>query len=160
MIKAPPEVNVQPVAQVVLQAVRLHPNAIVPRYANGPHLDNAMDLFVPESVTIRPGDTRVIGTGWKLVAPPGYGLFILPRSGLSLKTDLRIPNSPGLVDHGYRGEFGVLVWNKGDYSIHIKAGERIAQVVAIPLPTMEVLVVDEDQILGEDRGGGLGSTGV
>ena len=144
---------------VTIQAVKLHPDAVVPRYANGPDLDNALDLYVPRDVSIRPGETKVVGTGWKLVAPHGHGIFVVPRSGLSLKTGLRVANAPGLVDHGYRDEVGVILWNTGDGSLLIRRGDRIAQIVAIPLPTMQVVVVDESEIQGVGRGGGFGSTG-
>ena len=144
---------------VALDVALVRPGAIAPRYANGPNLDNALDLFLAQDLTVRPGETVVAPLGIKLNIPVGYGLFILPRSGVSRKTDVRIANAPGLIDHGYKDEVGVLVWNKGEDSLLCRAGERIAQACLIETPEILVRVVPEDQIKGEDRGGGWGSTG-
>lgn len=136
---------------------RVRPGAILPAYANGPHLDNGVDLYVCEDVVIRPGETVPVPTGWKMGVPLGWGLLILPRSGTSLRTTLRIANSPGLIDHGYRDEVQVLVWNAGSADVTVGAGNRIAQAVLVSTP---VLVPEEVPCIGgPNRGGGLGSTG-
>lgn len=137
--------------------VRCHKQAIQPRYAHGSGVDNAVDLFACERYVVQPGDTKVVPIGWALKTPPGYGLFVLPRSGASLKTDVRIANAPGLVDHGYRGEVGVLIWNKGDDQIVINPGDRIAQAVLLETPAM--MFVEVDSLDDTPRGlGGFGST--
>ena len=138
---------------VAIDVALVRPGAIAPRYANGPNLDNALDLFLAQDLVVRPGETVVAPLGIKLNIPLGYGLFILPRSGVSKKTDVRIANAPGLIDHGYKDEVGVLVWNKGEDSLLCRAGERIAQACLIETPEILVRVVPEDQINGEDRGG-------
>jgi dUTP pyrophosphatase len=83
---------------------------------------------------------------------------VLPRSGTSLKTAIRVANAPGLVDSDYRGEVGVIVWNSGRETIKIEAGERIAQVTLMPTPKVFIDVVEElsETVRGE---GGFGSTG-
>lgn len=135
-----------------------HPEAIVPRYAHGPGEDNGVDLFAVERTVIRPGETVVVATGWAMKVPLGFGFFVLPRSGTSLKTDVRIANGPGLIDQGYRGEVGVLVWNKGENEIIIHPGDRIAQGVLLETPAMGFVVVQK--LDDTSRGGaGYGSTG-
>lgn len=127
-----------------------------------------------------PGETKVIPTGLKVAIPEGYELQVRPRSGLSLKTPLRIANAPGTIDSGYRGEIGVIISNMtpisadycSTYSVdetggkpgiyEIKKGDRIAQIVLCRYETMEFEVVEEGRVqtLGLNRGGGFGSTGI
>lgn len=152
--------------------------AILPKYANPG--DAGMDVYAAEDITVKPGETIVVPTGLKLAIPEGYELQIRPRSGLSLKTPLRIPNSPGTIDSGYRDELGILVNNnsetdceqnaemlftldekgnkKGTYII--RKGDRIAQMVLQVVPRMELTAVDSVNGIGTDRGGGFGSTGI
>lgn len=73
--------------------------------------DGAMDLYATEDVEIAPGESKIIKTGIKCALPLGYAFLIQPRSGLSSRTHMRIPNSPGLIDSGYRGEIGVIIEN-------------------------------------------------
>ena len=158
-------------AQIRIQLTR--PTARVPTYAHGPERDNGVDLYAAEDVIVRPGETAIVPLGFKLALPHGYGLFVLPRSGLSFKTPIRVANGPGLIDHGFREEAGVIVWNTAQEgsslelapgvkanskSIHIKAGDRIAQAVLIHTPLMCFNVVDELDETG--RGEGFGSSGV
>lgn len=155
-------------AHIRLQLTR--EGARVPTYAHGPQLDNGVDLYAAEDVIVAPGETAVVPLGFKLALPPGYGLFVLPRSGLSLKTTLRVANGPGLIDHGFREEAGVIVWNTASRDnplagpgavrppLKISKGDRIAQAVLIHTPVMQFSVVDD---LGEtERGAGFGSSGV
>ncbi len=152
--------------------------AILPKYANPG--DAGMDVYAAEEVTIMPGETVVVPTGLKLAIPEGYEIQVRPRSGLSLKTPLRIPNSPGTIDSGYRDELGVIVNNssvinenqksdekytldergnkKGAYII--RKGDRIAQIVLQVVPKMVLTKVGSVKSIGTDRGGGFGSTGV
>lgn len=161
---------------------KLSPDVPVPRYATA--LAAGFDLTAAEDVVIAPGETALVRTGLAFEIPPGYELQIRPRSGLSLKTRLRVANSPGTVDADYRGEVAVIVDNihSGDYpdgAVHkygfdvtggrvrglrfgsyiIRKGDRICQGVICPVERAEFTVVDE---LGEtERGGaGFGSTGV
>ncbi|PYG89209.1 dUTP pyrophosphatase [Ruminiclostridium sufflavum DSM 19573] len=152
--------------------------AILPRYANAG--DAGMDVYAAEDVSILPGETVVVPTGLKLAIPEGYEIQVRPRSGLSLKTPLRIPNSPGTIDSGYRDELGIIVNNssevgqnqlkdekrtldekgnkKGTYII--RKGDRIAQIVLQVVPKMLLTRVASVKSIGMDRGGGFGSTGI
>ena len=137
-----------------------------------------MDLRSAVDTEIAPGETKVIPTGLKLAIPEGYEIQIRPRSGLSLKTPLRIANSPGTIDAGYRDELGIIVNNssvinkKIKYDINekgnkegtyvIKKGDRIAQMVLNKIEKIEFVKVNEGKIetIGNNRGGGFGHTGV
>ena len=149
----------------------------LPFYAN-PY-DAGMDVCAAEDTLIQPGQTVVIPTGLRLSIPEGYEIQVRPRSGISLKTPLRLPNSPGTIDAGYRDELGILMTNtscegketsseflsldckgnqKGTYLI--KKGERIAQLVLAQVPRMNLVKVPSVKGIGSDRGGGYGSTGL
>ncbi|HAA26006.1 MAG TPA: aminotransferase [Ruminiclostridium sp.] len=150
----------------------------LPRYANT--WDAGMDVCSAEDVIIRQGETVVVPTGLKFAIPEGYEIQVRPRSGISLRTPLRISNSPGTIDSGYRDELGIIVTNtselytakdddvyytldsggnkKGVY--RIQKGDRIAQLVLQKIPRMRLKVVESVSGLGTDRGGGFGSTGI
>ena len=86
-----------------------HPEAKIPQYA---HIDDSgMDIYALDDYTIAPGETKLIPTGFKVAIPPGYELQVRPKSGRALKTKLRIANTPGTIDAGYRDEVGVIVEN-------------------------------------------------
>lgn len=152
----------------------------VPVYVH--ETDAGMDIFANDEITLAPGETRIIGTGIKVAIPDGYALLIQPRSGQSAKTKLRIANTPGLIDAGYRDEIGVIMENIEppfkdiDYEfdengeIHIKSilhgeaytiapGQRFAQMRLVQVPKAEFVQVESVGEIGEDRGGGFGSTG-
>jgi len=86
-----------------------HPDAKIPQYA---HIDDSgLDIYALDDYTIAPGETKLIPTGIKVALPPGYELQVRPKSGRALKTKLRIANTPGTIDAGYRDEIGVIVEN-------------------------------------------------
>jgi dUTP pyrophosphatase len=95
--------------KVNVKIKRLHPDAVIPRYAH--EFDAGFDLVAVEDTIIEPGETKLVRTGLAMSLPPNYELQIRPRSGISLKTKLRVANAPGTVDAGYRGEIGVIVDN-------------------------------------------------
>ncbi len=139
---------------------KLHPDAVTPKYAtNG---SSGFDLVAIEDTEIEIGATKLVRTGLSIDVGPGYELQVRPRSGLSLKTCLRVANSPGTVDSDYRGEVCVIMYNtvtrNADESYKIKKGDRIAQGVVCPVVQADIEVVD---YLDEtNRGaGGFGSTG-
>ena len=82
-------------------------DAVIPTYAH--EGDAGMDLYAAEDVIIAPGTSVLVPTGLKMAIPVGYEVQIRPRSGVSLKTALRIPNSPGTIDSGYRDEVNVIM---------------------------------------------------
>lgn len=134
----------------------------LPEYANIG--DAGMDVRASEDIVINPGETRVVPTGLRMVIPCGYEIQVRPRSGMSLKTPLRVANTPGTIDSGYRGEIGVILWNSSDsLSYTINKGDRIAQIVMCRYVEMSLTEVDEETILkcSSKRGtGGFGSTGI
>src|SRR5215470_9000518 len=88
-----------------------------------------MDLHAVESVTLDPGVLRLVPTGLTIELPPGFEAQVRPRSGLALKHAIAMPNAPGTVDPGYRGELRVLLLNLGREPYTVRAGDRIAQMI-------------------------------
>ena len=135
---------------------KISPDAILPKYAHPS--DAGADIFAVEETLIPPSSTVLVKTGLKVAIPCGYEIQIRPRSGLSLKTPLRVANAPGTIDSNYRGEICVIMTNTGNNALTINKGDRIAQMVISPSP---MIVWNETDNLDEtDRGdGGFGSTG-
>jgi dUTP pyrophosphatase len=98
---------------------RLHPDAVIPQYAH--EGDAGFDLVAVEDTIIEPGETKIIRTGLAFAIPPGYEMQIRPRSGITLKTKLRV--QLGTIDSGYRGEIGVIVDNIADKYVKFHANE-------------------------------------
>ena len=155
-------------------------NAKLPKYA---HLgDGAMDLYSPADYTINPGESIIIPVDIKVALPYGYAFLIHPRSGLSSKTKLRVANSIGLVDSQYKGNIGVIIENTEPpikdisyefdengkpiitsilhgQSYTISKGERFAQMRLAEVCTVNWVPVQSVEGIGDDRGGGFGSSG-
>lgn len=153
------------------------PDAKMPTYA---HLTDAgMDIYLTEDVTIHPGETVLIPTGIKVAIPLGYELQVRPKSGRSLKSKLRIANTPGTIDAGYRDEIGIIcdnidpvirsadidedgrlynvLWGN---NIMLSKGEKIAQLVLSEVPKAVFYEVEAVSAIENDgRKGGFGSTG-
>ena len=140
-----------------LQIKRLHPAAILPKYAHPG--DAGMDLYALEAVTIEPGQTALVATGIAIALPPNTEAQIRPRSGLALKHSLTVLNSPGTIDEGYRGEIKIILINHGSTAFEVTPGMRIAQMVICPVIYANVTEVSElsDTIRGK---GGFGSSGI
>lgn len=155
---------------------KCHPDAKKPEYAKAG--DAGMDIYAIEDTVIKPGETKIVRTGLKCALPLGYEFEVRPRSGLSVKTPLRIANAPGTIDSGYRDEIGVIVTNieppikdivldeKGMGSIlygqsyTITKGMRFAQLVLKEVPSCTFYEVSDVKEIGFDRAGGFGSSGV
>ncbi len=120
--------------------------------------DAAYDLRSRAELSIAPGATVLVPTGLFLELPPGYEAQIRSRSGLALRHELFLPNAPGTVDAGYRGEVGVIICNRGGRAFRISRGDRIAQMVIAKLPDIELVEVSELGASGRGAGG-FGSTG-
>lgn len=130
----------------------------IPGYAHPG--DAGADLRASESVSIPPGERALIGTGVSIALPEGYAAFVVPRSGLAAKHGITVLNSPGTVDAGYRGEVKVTLLNTDRRStFEVAPGDRIAQMIVMPVSRAEFIPVDElpESIRGA---GGFGSTGV
>ena len=136
---------------------RLHPSAILPRYAHGPTEDAGMDLHAVESVTLEPGRPGLVPTGIAIELPPGYEAQVRPRSGLALKHGITMPNAPATIDPGYRGEIQIILLNLGRAAYTIDVGDRIAQMIVARYESVEWA---EGELAGSMRGdGGFGSSG-
>ncbi|WIB79112.1 dUTP diphosphatase [Curtobacterium sp. MCPF17_002] len=121
--------------------------------------DAGADLVSTEAFVLRPGERRLVGTGLRIALPEGFAAFVVPRSGLAAKHGITIVNSPGTVDSGYRGEIKVSLLNTDEaepYEVHV--GDRIAQLIVMPVPRVSFTRVDElpDSVRGQ---GGFGSSG-
>jgi len=140
-----------------IPVVRQDPTYQLPAFAHAG--DAGADLAAGEAVTIPSGEWALVSTGIAMAIPEGYGGFVLPRSGLAIRTGVTVLNAPGLVDAGYRGEFKVALINHGPEDFEIVIGDRIAQLVimAVARPEYQAVEVLEDTARGS---GGFGSTGV
>lgn len=158
-----------------------HEDAKIPQYSS--IHDAGADVYAIEDVTIHPGETKVIPTGFKLALPPGFAILVHPRSGLSARTKMRVANSIGLCDAGYRDEYKIIIENiepsikdisysfnedgtiKIDSILHgsdiqISKGQRIAQLRLVEVPKIVFYrVTDVNEIDDNNRGGGLGHSG-
>jgi dUTP diphosphatase len=136
---------------------RIHPAAILPVYAHGSGEDAGMDLHAVEEVVLEPGRARLVATGLTLEIPTGFEGQVRPRSGLALKHNITVPNAPGTIDPGYRGEVRVILLNLGAAPYTVHAGDRIAQLIVARYEPVEW---DEGDLAVSGRGvGGFGSSG-
>lgn len=121
----------------------------------------AYDLYSTEEGYIARGETKLIQTGLYLEIPEGWEVQIFPRSGMSVKKGMMVPNSPGLVDPDFRGQIVVGLYNREPTTFHYKVGDRIAQMKIVPSYHIKWVPVDSvDKLSVTDRGaGGFGSTG-
>lgn len=144
-------------AQIEIEIVRLDTDLPLPQRARDD--DAGLDLVARERLVLAAGGGRVVvPTGIAIAIPPGYGGFLLPRSGLALRHGITLANAPGLVDAGYRDEVKVALINTDPAADYIvERGDRIAQLVVLRVPQIswtEVAALD-----GDNRGGGFGHTG-
>jgi dUTP pyrophosphatase len=136
---------------------RLRPDAVLPAYAHGPNEDAGMDLCAVEDTLLEPGVPAPVATGLAIELPSGFEAQIRPRSGLALKHTITLPNAPGTIDPGYRGEIRVILLNLGREPYRISAGDRIAQMV---VARYESVAWFEAELGDSARGaGGFGSSG-
>jgi dUTP diphosphatase len=127
---------------VELAVRRVRPEAILPQRAYAD--DAGLDLAACESVVLGPGERATVGTGLAVAIPPGYAGYVQPRSGLASNHGISMVNSPGLVDSGYRGELRVVLLNTDRrHAFEVEPGMRIAQLVLLPVPHVDLRVVDE-----------------
>jgi len=127
---------------IELPVVRLHEAARLPERAYAG--DAGLDLAACERVELGPGERAVVPTGLAVAIPEGFAGFVQPRSGLAARHGIALVNSPGLIDAGYRGEIRVVLLNT-DHERRFVAepGDRIAQLVVLPLPELELVEVSE-----------------
>lgn len=135
---------------------RLHDAAVLPARAYAG--DAGLDLAACERVVLAPGERATVGTGVAVAIPDGHAGFVQPRSGLAARHGISIVNAPGLVDSGYRGELRVVLLNTDrEHAFTVEPGMRIAQLVVLAVPELEVVEVAE--LPGSERGvRGFGSS--
>ncbi len=121
--------------------------------------DAGVDLYAAAPATLAPGERATVGTGVAVAIPAGHTGLVTPRSGLAQRHGLGIVNAPGVVDSGYRGEIRVILVNHGDAPVSLARGDRIAQLVVVPVAAADLVEVAE--LPDSERGeGGFGSTGL
>jgi len=131
-------------------------NQVAPLYATPGSA--GCDLIASEEVTLAPGKWAAVSTSLYLEIPRGYVAQICPRSGLALRHGVSVLNAPGVIDSDYRGEVKVLLVNHDSLRYTVKKGDRIAQLVFMPVVQVQMKLID--QLTATDRGeGGFGSTG-
>jgi dUTP pyrophosphatase len=147
--------------KIKVPITKIHPDAIIPKYATLG--DAGMDVYALEDVVINPNETKLIRTGIKIAVPGGYYMAAVPKSGISLKTKMRLANTPGTIDSGYRGEICIIVDNIGNEIIHFTKGSKLIQLILQKIPHVEWNEITEEEfnnLSNTDRGsGGFGSTG-
>ncbi len=141
---------------IELQVTRLRPDAVLPSRAYDG--DAGLDLAACERVTLAPGERVTVPTGLAVAIPEDHAGFVQPRSGLAARHGITIVNAPGLVDSGFRGELQVVLLNTdAAHPFTIEPGMRIAQLVVLPVPAVELVEVEE--LRGSERGvRGFGSS--
>jgi len=136
---------------------RLRPEAQLPDYAHGPLEDAGLDLHAAEDALLEPNVPVMVPTGLAIEVPSGCEAQVRPRSGLAAKHAIILPNSPGTIDPGYRGEVRVILLNLGRQAYQIHRGDRIAQLV---VARYEAVEWEESDLSETKRGaGGFGSSG-
>jgi dUTP pyrophosphatase len=136
---------------------RLDPRAVIPARAHPG--DAGLDLVAIEARELAPGGRAAVPTGLAVAIPAGHAGLVVPRSGLARRHGVTVANAPGLIDAGYRGELLVLLVNLGEEPHRVEPGERIAQLLVVPLALpapAEVDTLPESDGRGE---GGFGSSG-
>jgi dUTP pyrophosphatase len=140
-------------------SVLLSEGAIAPSYASDLAAGADVCAFLQQDVTIQPGERALIPTGIKVAIPEGFEIQVRPRSGLALKNQITVLNTPGTVDADYRGEIGVILMNHGKGPFEVTNGMRIAQLIVAPVIQADFVV--EEALSATVRGeGGFGSTGL
>lgn len=139
-----------------LKIKRLHPDAIIPRYATAGAA--CLDLHTVSADTVAPGMACELRTGLAVELPANHVMLVYSRSGHGFKYGVRLANCTGVIDSDYRGEIIVKLRNDGTAPLQFEKGDRIAQAMVLPVPSVEL--IEADELSTTERGaGGFGSTG-
>lgn len=144
----------------VIGIKKIHPDVSLPSRQTPGSAGLDIESYCPESLEISPGECVLVPTGLVMEIPPGYDVEIRPRSGLSTKHLLILPNSPGTIDSDYRGEVKVALLNLGKKSFQITHKMRIAQMILRKSEEFSWEEKDELSAPGNRGSGGFGSTGL
>lgn len=143
-------------ATVTVGFKKLDLNAIMPTYGSAEAA--GADLYALDEMVIHCGQREMVPTGLAIELPVGFEAQVRPRSGLAAKHGISVVNTPGTIDSDYRGEIKVILINHGHSSFWIKPGDRIAQLVVVPV--FRANFIEKAELGSTDRGvGGFGSTG-
>ena len=137
---------------------KINRKVITPKYKTDGSSGVDLSAFLDKEVVIKPNSSELIPTGLQVAIPEELEIQIRPRSGLAAKESIGVLNSPGTIDSDYRGELKIILFNHGKEDFIINNGDRIAQMVLVPIIKMEFEEVDSlpDTVRGQ---GGFGSTG-
>ncbi len=135
---------------------KIHPDAKTPSYAHDG--DSGLDVYALENYELQPLETKLFPIGIKISIPYGYEIQIRPKSGLALKYNITVLNTPGTVDSTYRGELGVILTNMSKKPYRVEKGQKIAQLVfqKVEYVSLEEVVSLDDTKRGEKGFGGTG----
>jgi dUTP pyrophosphatase len=149
------------VVKVKIKRIRPQEDSDLPSPRYMTEKSSGMDLYaaVNEEIFLNPGQRRLIPTGIAVSVPEGYEAQVRPRSGLALRDGITLANTPGTIDADYRGEIGVILINHGENPFQVKRGDRVAQMVIVPVARGELEWV-EDLDETPRSGGGFGHTGI
>lgn len=140
-------------------SVQAESEQCLPVYSSKDAAGADVRAFIPSEVLISPGTSKLIPTGLRFAIPPGYEIQVRPRSGLALKNQVTVLNTPGTIDADYRGEVGVILINHGKQDFTVLPGMRIAQIVIAPV--VQGVFIPKETLSETTRGeGGFGHTGV
>ena len=137
---------------------KLDPNVKLPSYKTKGASGMDIMAFIKEPINIKPQSSALISTGLSVAFSEDFEIQIRPRSGLAAKNNISVLNTPGTIDSDYRGELKILIFNHGNKDFEVNCGDRIVQMVLIPVVKMELEETNNlpETIRGE---GGFGSTG-
>jgi dUTP pyrophosphatase len=141
-----------------IQIKKLSSSVLIPKYETSGSSGMDISAHIENNIIIKPGEKALIATGFSIAIPKGYEVQIRPRSGLAVKKNITVLNTPGTIDADYRGEIKVILINLGKENFTVTNGERIAQMVVCPVINASLEEVKE--LSDTQRGlGGFGSTG-
>ena len=137
---------------------KLNPSVQLPSYKTSGASGMDLMAFIEKPIELKPGKSCLVPTGLSVAFSKEYEIQIRPRSGLAAKKNISVLNTPGTIDSDYRGELKIILFNHGEKDFIINNGDRIAQMVLVPILKMEFEEVDNlpDTVRGQ---GGFGSTG-
>ena len=137
---------------------KLHPSVQLPSYKTSGASGMDLMAFIEKSIILEPGKSSLVPTGISVAFPKEYEIQIRPRSGLAAKNNISVLNTPGTIDSDYRGEIKIILFNHGNEKFLVNNGDRIAQMVLMPVLKFEFEETKDlpDTIRGS---GGFGSTG-
>ena len=145
--------------QVKIMDARLGDTIELPSHATAGSAGMDLRACTSDTLALKPGSVELIPTGLAIyIADPGLAAMILPRSGLGHKHGIVLGNLVGLIDSDYQGQLFVSCWNRSDQQYTVEPGERIAQLVIVPVVQAEFNVVS-DFVTSDRAEGGFGSTG-